>query len=186
MVELIDWRTCTNCPLSENTTPVRGYGTRIEPEVVFIGEAPGAKEEKMGVPFVGPSGMFLRDIIQVGGFEDQNIYITNVVKCRPPDNRTPNTKEIKACEAHLSHELEMLEPPAVVFLGKAAASLYIKGSFKMGQIAGKIQSPAAKKVADYQPEIVMITYHPRYVMQGSFDAREYEMHFVKLRGELDE
>ena len=113
-----DVRVCTNCRLHETRTrAVPGEGDP-ETEVVFVGEGPGEQEDLQGRPFVGASGKLLTELIGSIGWRRDEVFITNVVKCRPPGNRDPQPDEIAACSVHLRRQLEVLDPAVVVTVGK--------------------------------------------------------------------
>ena len=109
---------CTNCPLNKGRThAVPGEGPESA-QVVFIGEGPGFREDQQGRPFVGPAGQFLEELLRSIGMERKDVYITNMVKCRPPDNRDPFPGEIEACKKWLDRQLELINPKVVVTLGR--------------------------------------------------------------------
>lgn len=114
---------CTLCPLSEGRTQVVfGHGNP-NAELMFVGEAPGFHEDKSGVPFVGAAGRLLSKLLAGIGLEREDVYIANVLKCRPPGNRDPQPAEIEACEAHLFRQLELIRPTVVATLGNFATKL---------------------------------------------------------------
>lgn len=137
---------------------VDGDGS-LDAPVVFIGEAPGKTEDLMGKPFVGRSGKLLTELIEMIGFERSDIYITNIVKCRPPENRDPSPEEVTAGLAYLMRELALIKPKLIVFLGRHALNAFFPGKiiskvhgqpFRMkGQIYLPVYHPAA---ALYRPE----------------------------------
>jgi DNA polymerase len=110
--------TCQDCPLGRTRTrAVPGEGPE-RPLVVFIGEAPGYHEDQQGRPFVGPAGKFLEELLASVGLRRSEVFITNVVKCRPPDNRDPLPGEIEACRKYLDQQLALLRPKVIVTLGR--------------------------------------------------------------------
>ena len=121
-------RTCTRCRLHEGrTNAVPGEG-HPETEVVFVGEGPGFNEDKLGLPFVGRAGEFLvRELMSIGWRRD-DVFITNVVKCRPPENRDPEPDEIAACADYLRRQLEVLDPALVVTLGRFSMARFMPGT----------------------------------------------------------
>jgi DNA polymerase len=134
--------------------------------LVFIGEGPGADEDRTGRPFVGKAGQLLDKIIAAMGFKREEIYIANVVKCRPPENRTPLPDEIAACWPFLEEQLALLEPGAIVTLGSPAARTLLKTSSGMKQLRGQWQL--------YRGIRVMPTYHPAFVLhQYTQEIRGY-------------
>ncbi|MFA0757887.1 MAG: hypothetical protein PVTTEEND_001584 [Candidatus Fervidibacter sp.] len=112
--------TCTRCPLHQNRThAVPGEGNP-RAKVMFIGEAPGEQEDAQGRPFVGPAGRFLNELLALAGLSREEVFITNVVKCRPPNNRTPANDEVAACRPYLEAQIALIRPAVVCLLGGAA------------------------------------------------------------------
>ncbi|MCS7192137.1 MAG: uracil-DNA glycosylase [Armatimonadetes bacterium] len=111
---------CTKCPLAnERTNAVPGEGNP-KAKVMFIGEAPGSEEDLQGRPFVGPAGRFLNELLVLAGLKREEVFITNIVKCRPPNNRTPSNEEIMACRPYLEAQIAIIRPKIVCLLGAAA------------------------------------------------------------------
>ena len=109
---------CTDCPLSQTRVrAVPGEGPE-HPEIMFIGEGPGFHEDQQGRPFVGPAGKYLEQLLASIEMRREQVYITNVVKCRPPNNRDPLPSEIEACRKYLDHQIELLQPKVLVTLGR--------------------------------------------------------------------
>ena len=119
---------CTLCPLSKGRTKsVPGDG-HPETEVVFVGEGPGYNEDKEGRPFVGQAGGLLNELLKAIGWRREEVYITNVVKCRPPGNRDPEPSEIAACAPYLKRQLEVLDPAVIVTLGRHSLQTFMPGA----------------------------------------------------------
>ena len=119
---------CTLCPLAATrTTAVPGEG-HPESEVVFVGEGPGYNEDQAGRPFVGAAGGLLNDLLRAIGWKREEVFITNVVKCRPPGNRDPEPNEIAACAPYLQRQLEALDPAVVVTLGRHSLGTFMPGA----------------------------------------------------------
>jgi DNA polymerase len=155
---------CQRCPLSEKRKQiVFGCGDE-RAELMFVGEAPGAEEDKRGEPFVGPAGQLLDKMIVAMGWTRESVYIANVLKCRPPNNRDPRTEEVAACENFLAQQIQVIQPAAIVTLGKPAAHLLLKTSASMGSLRGIWQ--------DYSGIPVMPTYHPAYLLRDPSKKRE--------------
>lgn len=127
---------CRKCALSEKrTNAVPGEGSPTA-DIMFIGEGPGFNEDRDGRPFVGRSGRFLDEMLAEIGLRRQDVYITNVVKCRPPSNRDPLPSEIEACNPYLDAQIEMIGPTVVVMLGKYSFNRFFPGE-SIGQARGK-------------------------------------------------
>ena len=149
---------CRLCPLSDlRTRAVPGEGDR-KAELMFIGEAPGRDEDVAGRPFVGRAGQLLTKIIEAMKWRREEVYITNVVKCRPPDNRTPLPGEIEKCSPYLLRQIDLIRPKVIVTLGKVATDSFIPGRKSMGDLRGQF--------VDHQGIRIMPTFHPSYVLRN--------------------
>jgi uracil-DNA glycosylase family 4 len=155
---------CTLCRLSEKRqTVVFGEGDP-NARVMFIGEGPGAEEDRTGRPFVGQAGQLLDRMIFAMGFERDEVYIANVVKCRPPGNRDPKDDEVVACAPYLDRQIELIGPEVIVALGKPA-SLRLTGTNKpMGALRGRWLS--------YRGTPLMPVFHPAYLLRKPKAKRE--------------
>lgn len=111
-------RDCTRCPLhAGRTKAVPGAGP-VDALIMFIGEAPGFHEDQQGIPFVGAAGRFLNELLEKAGIDRQRVFITNVIKCRPPGNRDPQLDEVEACRDYLDRQIEIINPKVIVTLGR--------------------------------------------------------------------
>ena len=129
-------RTCTRCTLSQKRTrAVPGEG-RLDADIVFIGEGPGFHEDQQGRPFVGPAGKLLDEMLASIGLKREDVYITNMIKCRAPNNRDPLPGEIEACKPYLDRQLEMIAPRVVVTLGRYSFSKFFP-DVPIGKARGK-------------------------------------------------
>jgi len=154
-------RRCTLCPLSARRGhAVPGEGS-YETPLMFVGEAPGADEDTLGRPFVGRAGQLLTKIIAAMKFKREDVYITNVVKCRPPDNRTPLRPEVEACQPYLLTQIKTIRPRVIVSLGKTATDFFVPSSAGMTSLRGDFH--------DFGSIRVMPTFHPSYVMRNEGD-----------------
>ncbi len=155
---------CQRCRLCEKrNTIVFGVGNP-DAEIVFIGEGPGYEEDKQGEPFVGRAGQLLTQIITKGmQMQRSDVYIANVVKCRPPENRNPEPDEIAACEPFLAKQLEIIRPKVIIALGKFAAQTLLKDTTPITRLRGKWQS--------YHGIKLMPTLHPAYLLRNPKDKR---------------
>ena len=130
---------CTDCPLSKGRTKaVPGEGP-ADAEIMFIGEGPGFHEDQQGRPFVGPAGQFLDQLIMSAGLKREEVFIANVVKCRPPNNRDPLPGEIAACRKHLDKQIELINPKVVVTLGRYSMARFLPNQ-TIGKIRGRARS----------------------------------------------
>jgi len=149
---------CQKCPLSQgrrNAVPGEG---NLGTELVFVGEAPGRDEDIQGRPFVGRAGQLLTKIIQAMKFKREEVYITNIVKCRPPENRTPHKQEIEMCQDYLREQLGMIKPKVIVTLGKVAADFFIESKLGMTALRGNFH--------EFNNIKVMPTFHPSYIIRN--------------------
>lgn len=147
---------CQRCDLKlSRTLVVVGTGP-LDAKIMLIGEAPGRDEDKKGEPFVGSAGKILNELLEYGGVERKDVYITNVVKCRPPENITPKPHQIGACHPYLQKQMEVVSPKGVVLLGKTAAEAMLKRNVELGKEHGTI---VEKDGIRY-----LITYHPAAII----------------------
>jgi DNA polymerase len=124
---------------------------------MFVGEAPGAEEDKQGRPFVGRSGQLLEKMINAMGLAREDVYIANVLKCRPPDNRTPTPGEAMLCGPYLREQIRIIQPSVIVTLGKPAAQLLLDTKEAMGKLRGRW--------FEYEGIPLMPTFHPAYLLR---------------------
>jgi uracil-DNA glycosylase family 4 len=155
---------CQRCGLATSRRQiVYGVGNP-EAELVFVGEAPGADEDAQGEPFVGAAGQLLTRMIEAMGYRRQDVYICNVIKCRPPGNRNPEPDEVAACEPFLKKQLAALHPRMIVTLGKFAAQCLLRVDTPITRLRGQMRS--------YEGIPLMPTYHPAYLLRDPSRKRE--------------
>jgi uracil-DNA glycosylase family 4 len=157
---------CTRCSelAQTRTQTVFGVGNP-NARLVFLGEAPGADEDIRGKPFVGRAGQLLTDIITKGmKLRREDVYIVNVLKCRPPNNRTPAPNEVINCRGFLDRQLEILQPEFICCLGSVAAKTLLDTDLSIGRLRGKFH--------DYQGIPVLCTYHPAYLLRNPAAKKE--------------
>lgn len=162
---------CRKCDIgSTRTNAVPGQGNP-KARLVFVGEAPGADEDQQGLPFVGRAGKLLNDIITAMGLTREEVFITNIVKCRPPGNRDPRPEEISNCWPYLKHQLELIQPEIIVALGAHAARTLLNTQEAIGKLRGHFQAYTYSDEA--APAKLMPTYHPAYLLRNySYDNRK--------------
>lgn len=162
-------RDCTRCRLHETRTrAVPGEGDP-DTEVVFVGEGPGFNEDREGRPFVGRAGGLLVRLLEAIGWRREDVFITNVVKCRPPDNRDPQPDEIASCAPHLHRQLEVLDPAVVVTLGRYSMGTFMPGA-RIGQVHGTT-APADPETGA-RDALVFAMYHPAAALRTAAIERE--------------
>ncbi|MDD4891067.1 MAG: uracil-DNA glycosylase [Phycisphaerae bacterium] len=156
---------CTKCRLCKGrSNVVFGEGHPHAP-LVFVGEAPGADEDRLGRPFVGRAGQLLNDIITKGmGVRREDVYIANVCKCRPPENRQPAPDEMADCLPYLLGQLEQIHPRVVVALGATAAQGLLNTTEGVGRLRGQVHPLKLAGLDDIIP--VVVTYHPAYLLRN--------------------
>ena len=169
---------CRACALAETrTNVVFGVGSP-EAEVLFIGEAPGANEDAQGEPFVGRAGKLLDDMLAMIGLDRSRIYITNSVKCRPPQNRDPLNTEKDACRGFLRRQVELMRPKIIVCLGRISAAEIIKEDFKITQEHGQFFERGGIQM--------MALYHPAALLRDPRKKPETFEDLKKLQQKIRE
>jgi DNA polymerase len=150
---------CRKCPhLAETRTQTVFADGDPSARLMFVGEAPGADEDRIGRPFVGRAGQLLTDMITKGmGLRRQDVYIANVLKCRPPDNRDPTLEESNNCRSYLERQIEIVRPEFLCLLGRSAVSTLLETGLSMGRLRGKWYR--------YRGIPTMVTYHPSYLLR---------------------
>ena len=156
-----DCRRCALCQTRKQA--VFGTGNR-EARWLFVGEAPGADEDRQGEPFVGRAGKLLNAMLFALGLKRQDVYIANVLKCRPPNNRDPRPEEVIQCEPYLLRQIELLRPGVIIALGRHAAHSLLKTELPLGRLRGQKM--------DYHHTPLVVTYHPAYLLRNPADKRK--------------
>lgn len=171
-------RGCRGCPLGETRTKlVFGVGNP-EAEVMFIGEGPGEQEDLQGVPFVGPAGKLLDNMLQMIDLDRSKVYIANMVKCRPPRNRDPQPTEQAACRRWLDRQIALVNPKIIVCLGRIAATGIIKDDFRITREHGTWFTLNGR--------MYMATFHPSALLRDPTKRPEAFMDLRALRKEIRE
>lgn len=149
---------CDRCPelFATRTQTVFGAGP-LAPELCFVGEAPGADEDRAGQPFVGASGQLLTKIIAAMGMNREEVYICNTLKCRPPMNRTPSQQECANCRGYFDRQIELVQPRFICCLGAVAAKNVLQSTLGINQLRGRFH--------EYQGIPVLCTFHPAYLLR---------------------
>jgi len=153
--ELGDCQRCNLCSTRNNIVFGEGHENA---RLVFVGEAPGGEEDKQGRPFVGRAGQLLTRIVEAMGLSRKDVYICNILKCRPPQNRNPRPEEIQVCEPFLIKQLEAIQPTVICALGTFAAKTLLKKDVPISQLRGRFHA--------YQGIQLMPTYHPAYLLRN--------------------
>ena len=174
---------CQRCDLhATRTQPVFGVGNR-QARWMFIGEAPGAEEDRQGEPFVGRAGQLLTSMIRALGLRREDVFIANVLKCRPPDNRDPKPSEAASCRRYLERQVALVNPTLVIAVGRIAAQNLLATETPIAKLRGKVHSFGA------QAWPVVVTYHPAYLLRSPGEKRKSWqdlLHARQLFGRLEQ
>jgi uracil-DNA glycosylase len=149
---------CTRCKLHRGRTKLVFGDGNSKAELVFVGEGPGRDEDAQGLPFVGRAGKLLTQMIEAMGLQRQDVYICNVVKCRPPENRTPENDEVETCSPFLLRQLDAISPKVIVCLGSVAAQTLLETNRGISHFRGEW--------LDFRGRKLMATYHPAYLLRN--------------------
>lgn len=169
---------CTLCRLSEGRTQVVfGRGSPAA-ELVVVGEAPGREEDRTGLPFVGPAGKLLDLLLLSVGFDRESVYICNVLKCRPPNNRDPLADEVETCAPYLHAQLDTIQPRVLLAVGKFAAQMLSGTETTIGRLRGRIH--------EYRGIPVVATYHPAYLLRSPNATRKTWQDLQLMRQVMDD
>ncbi len=167
-------RNCTKCPLSRSRTNfVFGIGNS-NADIMFVGEAPGKDEDEQGIPFVGRAGQLLNKMLQAIGLDREEIFIANILKCRPPDNRDPLPDEVLQCEPHLKKQIEIISPKVIVALGRIAGQVLLKRE-------KETLKNLRRTVHQYNDLPFIVTYHPAALLRNPNWKKEAWQDLKKIR-----
>ncbi len=156
---------CEHCKLScQRTHTVLGSGAH-DARWLLVGEAPGAEEDRQGKPFVGRAGKLLNNMLAAMGLQRENVYITNTVKCRPPNNRNPEAEEIEACRLYLETQITLLRPALILVLGRIAAHALLEVHTPLGALRG---AKHVYRQGNLEVPLI-VTYHPAYLLRRPED-----------------
>lgn len=166
-IDQLDWSQlkqavadCRQCGLCENRSQtVFGVGN-VSSNVLVVGEAPGAEEDKRGEPFVGSAGQLLNQMLWAAGYARDDVYIANVIKCRPPNNRDPSLEEMTLCQGYLKRQIALVKPQVILAVGRIAAQTLLQSSERIGRLRGRVHNDSAYNVP------IVATYHPAYLLRS--------------------
>ena len=169
---------CTRCPLhSTRTNLVYGVGNP-DADLMFVGEAPGRDEDVQGIPFVGRAGQLLTKIIEAIDLRRDEVYIANVIKCRPPNNRNPEPDEVKTCEPFLFGQVDAIRPKVIVALGAFAVRTLLQSDEAISRLRGR--------VFDFRGAKLVPTFHPAYLLRSPDKKRDVWKDMKRVRAMLRE
>ncbi len=173
-------RQCVRCQLHQTRTTVVFGNGNANAEVMFVGEAPGANEDRMGLPFVGQAGKLLDKLLNEIGLERTDVFVANVLKCRPPDNRDPHPNEIEACHGYLHKQIELIEPTMICTLGNFSTKLLRADSTGISRLHGK------EEVRIIGPRAVRLypLYHPAAALYTPSTLEALRADFHRIPGIL--
>lgn len=166
---------CQKCVLHESRTQtVFGVGNK-DADWLIIGEAPGDEEDRQGEPFVGPAGELLAEMLFAAGLQREDIYIANILKCRPPANRDPLPDEVACCQAYLQQQIALMQPQLIFAVGRIAAHNLLQKKDKLGDLRGKVHHYGETNIP------VIVTYHPAYLLRSPLEKRKvwYDLQFAQ-------
>jgi uracil-DNA glycosylase family 4 len=171
--DALDWpqlesavASCTACELHRTRThTVFGTGSR-QADWMIIGEAPGADEDTQGEPFVGRAGQLLTEMLRAAGLQRQEVFITNILKCRPPQNRDPRPEEVASCHAFLQRQVALLRPSLILAVGRIAAHNLLETDTPVGRLRGRIHHYGEGRIP------LIVTYHPAYLLRSPLEKRK--------------
>jgi uracil-DNA glycosylase family 4 len=170
---------CVRCELAgTRTQTVFGVGNQ-RAELLVIGEAPGADEDRQGEPFVGRAGQLLNSMLRAMGHPRETVYIANVLKCRPPGNRDPRPEESANCRPYLQRQLELLQPLLILAVGRIAAQNLLETDTPIGRLRGQVHRFGPRGIA------LIVTYHPAYLLRSPGEKRKAWVDLKFARQELE-
>jgi len=157
---------CVQCQLhTSRTQTVFGVGDRSA-DWMIIGEAPGADEDRQGEPFVGRAGQLLNEMLRAVGLERRQVYIANILKCRPPGNRDPKSEEVSACAGFLNRQVALIQPRLILAVGRVAAQNLLQEDLPVGRLRGRVHRFGHLDIP------VVVTYHPAYLLRSPGQKRK--------------
>jgi DNA polymerase len=157
---------CQSCDLhTSRTQTVFGVGN-ADADWLIIGEAPGAEEDKQGEPFVGRAGQLLNSMLEAIDLNREKVFIANILKCRPPNNRDPRPEEVEACASYLRQQINLIQPKIILAVGRIAAQNLLNVETPIGKMRGQVYAYPETKIP------VVVTYHPAYLLRSPVEKRK--------------
>lgn len=167
---------CTACGLSKSRTHVVFGVGNTKANLLIIGEAPGVNEDKQGEPFVGRAGKLLTNMLLAIGLQRRDVYIANILKCRPPNNRDPKPEEVALCTPFLEQQINLIQPKVILAVGRIAAHFLIGSTDSLGKMRGKQYQ--------YRDIPLLISYHPAYLLRSPREKRKAQQDLMQLKNYL--
>ncbi|HED17444.1 MAG TPA: uracil-DNA glycosylase [Gammaproteobacteria bacterium] len=171
---------CQACELATSRSQTVFGNGDAHARLMIIGEAPGAEEDRQGLPFVGAAGQLLSEMLHAIGLQREQVYIANMLKCRPPDNRDPKKAEIQTCEHFLRRQIELIQPKLILVLGRIAAQNLLQRTDNLARLRGKSYCYAETSVP------LMVSYHPAYLLRTPKDKAKAWQDLIKVKTFLGE
>lgn len=169
---------CTRCALHKTRTQTVFFRGSSKAQLMIIGEAPGFYEDQQGLPFVGKAGGLLNQMLQSIGLFEDDVYIANVLKCRPPNNRDPQTDEIVHCSTYLARQIELIQPRLILALGRFAGQFLLNKSLPLKQLRNTLHQ--------YNGIPFMVSYHPAYLLRNPADKKKAYLDLLEVKKMLTE
>lgn len=166
-------KACTRCPLHETRTQTVFARGNPQAELMIIGEAPGYYEDQQGEPFVGAAGGLLDQMIACIGLKQEQVYIANVLKCRPPNNRDPEANEIAQCSSYLAQQITLIKPKLLLALGRFAGQYLLNTMQSLASLRLRTQQ--------YQNTPVIVSYHPAYLLRNPVDKKKAYQDWLQVQ-----
>ena len=155
---------CTKCALcNTRTQTVFGSGNK-QADWMLVGEAPGQHEDEQGLPFVGNAGLLLTEMLRAIGLSREEVFITNILKCRPPNNRDPHADEVESCNDYLQRQLQLIQPKIILAIGRIAAQTLLRTDASLARLRGKVHT--------FNNTPVVVVYHPAYLLRSLPEKRK--------------
>jgi DNA polymerase len=133
---------------------------------LIIGEAPGRDEDREGEPFVGRAGKLLTEMLFAAGYQREDVYIANILKCRPPNNRDPSPEEVACCHAYLERQIDLIQPALILAVGRIAAHNLLHSDLQVGRLRGRVHRYGQRQIP------LIVTYHPAYLLRSPLEKRK--------------
>jgi uracil-DNA glycosylase family 4 len=170
--------TCTRCDLHQSRTQAVCGGGNLAADILVIGEAPGADEDRQGEPFVGPAGQLLTQMLRAIGLNRETVFIANTLKCRPPENRDPAAAEVESCLPFLQRQIQLVQPKLILVVGRIAAHNLLNVDAPIGKLRGQVHHYGEQQIP------VVVTYHPAYLLRSPAQKRESWADLLLVQDEL--
>lgn len=172
-------KSCTACPLHQGRTQtVFGVGSKTA-KLMLIGEAPGFHEDQQGEPFVGRAGQLLNAMLQSIGLQRESVFIANILKCRPPQNRDPQPQEVASCLSFLHQQIDLIQPVLLIAVGRVAAHNLLNKTVSLESLRGRVHHYGEHAIP------LIVTYHPAYLLRNPVDKKKAYLDWCDIKHKVD-